>query len=184
MSNLHFRTSPSWRSSPVWTCLTLCVPRHQIPLALQWLYGHVPWDCGEHPDLGRSHNLLGDHLRTVHISGEVSPPLSPPPIEYPMPELISRQSDRNTPEVVREMFTHMSERAYGTVFEGEPSWVYSLPRVKRCSRDGHLSTSLLIDGHPDRRQHRDRLSVVLTAADNVEADAIPVLPSKRPPLPD
>ena len=38
---------------------------------------------------------------------------------------------------------------------------------------------VVIDGHPDRRQHPDRLSVVLTAADQVEVDdAIPVLPSK------
>ena len=56
-------------------------------------------------------------------------------------------------------------------------------RVQRCSRDAHLNTSWLVDGHPDRRQHRDRLSVVLTAADDVEVDAIPVMPSKRPPLP-
>ena len=41
---------------------------------------NVPWDCGEHPDLDRSHNLLGDHLRTVHMPGEVSPPPSPPPM--------------------------------------------------------------------------------------------------------
>ena len=33
------------------------------------------------------------------------------------------------------------------------------------------------------RQHRDRLLVKHTAADEVEADAILVLPSKRPPLP-
>ena len=66
---------------------------------------------------------------------------------------------------------------------GNPHGGYSLPRVKRCSRDGHLSTSWVIDGHEDRRQHRDRLSVKLTAADDVEADAILVLPSKRPPPP-
>ena len=101
-----------------------------------------------------------------------------------MPEFINRQRDRNTPEGVRDTFAHMSELARGTVFGGEPSWGYSLPRVKRCSRDGHLSTSWLIDGHPDRRQHLDRLSVLLIAADDVEADAIPVvLPSKRPTLP-
>ena len=41
----------------------------------------------------------------------------------------------------------------------------------------------MIDGHEDRRQHRDRLSVKLTAADDVEADGILVLPSKRPPPP-
>ena len=100
-----------------------------------------------------------------------------------MPELISRQRDRHTPEIVRDIFTDMSERAHGTVFGGKPSWGYSLPRVKRCSRDGHLSTSWVIDGHEDRRQHRDRLSVKLTTADDVEADAIPVLLSKRPPPP-
>ena len=76
---------------------------------------NVPWDCGEHPDLGRSHSFLGDHLRKVHMPGEVSPPPSPPPMEHPMPELISRQRDRHTPQVVRDIFTHMSERAHGTV---------------------------------------------------------------------
>ena len=102
-----------------------------------------------------------------------------------MPELINGQCDRHTPEVVRDIFTHMSERAHGTVIDGEPLWGYrySFPRVKRCSRDGHLSTSWLIDGHPDRGQHRDRLSMVMTAADDVEADAVPVLPYKRPPPP-
>ena len=48
---------------------------------------NVPRDCGEHPNLGRSHNFLGDHLRKVHMPGEVSPPPSLPPVEYPMPEL-------------------------------------------------------------------------------------------------
>ena len=70
---------------------------------------NVPWDRGEHPALSRSHNSLGDHLRKVHMPGEVSPPPSPPPVEYPMPELISRQRDRHTPEVVRDIFTYMSE---------------------------------------------------------------------------
>ena len=42
---------------------------------------NVPWDCGEHPSLDRSHNLLGDHLRAVHMPGELSPPPSPPPVE-------------------------------------------------------------------------------------------------------
>ena len=35
---------------------------------------NVPWDCGEHPDFGFTHNLLGDHLRKVHMPREVSPP--------------------------------------------------------------------------------------------------------------
>ena len=144
---------------------------------------NLPWHCGEHPALVRSHNSDGDHLRKVHMPGEVSPPPSPPPVEYPMPELISRQRDRHTSEVVRAIFTYLCERAHGTVFGGEPSWGYSLPRAKRCSRDVHLSTSWVIDGHPDSKQHRDTLSVMLTAADDVKADAIPVLPSKRPPPP-
>ena len=112
---------------------------------------NVPWDCGEHPVLGRSHYSLGDHLRQVHMPGEVSPPQSPPPVEHPMPEMICRQRNRHTPEVVRDIFTHMSERAHASVFGGEPSWGYSLPRVKRCSRDGHLSTSWVTDGHEDGR---------------------------------
>ena len=120
---------------------------------------NAPWDCGEHPSLGRGHNLLGDHLRRVHMPSEVSPPPSPPPVEYPMPELISRQRDKPTPEVTRDIFNYMSERAHSTVFGGEPSLGYTLPRVKRCSHDGHLSTSWLSEGHLDRRQHRDRLSV-------------------------
>ena len=148
------------------------------------LRGHnVPLDCGEHPSLGPGHNLLGDHLRRVHMPSEVSPPPSTPPVEYPMPKLISTQRDKSTPEVARDVFNHMSERAHCTVFGGEPLWGYTLPRVKWCSRGGHLSTSWLIEGHPDGRQHRDRLSVVLTAADDVEIDAIPVMPSKRPPPP-
>ena len=54
-------------------------------------------------------------------------------------------------------------------------------RVSSCN--GHCSTSWCIDGHPDRRQHRDRLSVLLTVADDVEGDdAFEVLPTKRPPL--
>ena len=57
---------------------------------------NVPWACGEHPDLGRSHNLLGDHLLKKLNRGEVSPPPSPPPVEYPMPELVSRQRDKKT----------------------------------------------------------------------------------------
>ena len=35
---------------------------------------NVPWDCGEHPRLGRGHNSLGDHLREMHMLCEVSPP--------------------------------------------------------------------------------------------------------------
>ena len=143
---------------------------------------NVPWDCGEHPYLGRSHNSLADHLRLVHMPEEVSLPPSPPHVECPMPQMICRQRNRHTPEVIRDIFTHMSERAHASVFDGEPSWGCSLPRMKRCSRDGHLSTSWVIDGHlstswvidghEDRRQHRDRLLVKLTAADDVEADAI------------
>ena len=158
-------------------------PPDPIGVAVAVRGDNVPWDCGEHPDLGRSHNSLGDHLRQVHMPGEGSPPPSPPPVEYPMPEMIGRQRDRNTPEVVRDIFTHMSERAHGTVFGGEPSWGYSVPRVKQCSRDGHLSTSWVIDGHEDKRQHRDGLSVKLIAADHVTGDAILLLPSKRPPPP-
>ena len=123
---------------------------------------NVPWHCVEHPSLGRGHNSLGDHLRQVHMPSDVSPPPSPPRVEYPMPELISRQRDKSTPEVARDILNHMSERAHGTVFGGQPSWGCTFPRVKRQSCDGHLSTLWLIEGHPDRRQHRDRLSVVLT----------------------
>ena len=54
------------------------------------------------------------------MPSEVSPPPSPPPVEYPMPELIRGQRDKSTPEFVRDIFTHMSERAHGTVFVGEP----------------------------------------------------------------
>ena len=81
----------------------------------------VPWDFGEHPSLGRGHNSLGDHVRQVHMPSEVSPPPSPPPVVYPMPELISRQRDKSTPEVVRDIFNHMSERPHCTVFGREPS---------------------------------------------------------------
>ena len=68
---------------------------------------NIPWDCGEHPGLGRGHNSFGDHLRKVHMPSEVSPPPSPPPVEYPMPELISRQRDKSTPEVARDIFHHV-----------------------------------------------------------------------------
>ena len=67
-----------------------------------------------------------------------------------MPELIITKRDKCTPEVVCGIFTHMPERTHGFVFGGETSWGYTQPRVKRYSRNGHLSTSWLIDGHPDR----------------------------------
>ena len=83
----------------------------------------MPWVCGEHPGLGCSHDSLYDHLREVHMPSEISPPPSSPPVEYPMPKLISRQRNKSTSEVIRNIFTHMSEHAHGTVFGGEASWV-------------------------------------------------------------
>ena len=83
---------------------------------------NVPWDCGEHHSLGRGHNSLGDHQRHMHMPSEVSPPPPAPPVEYPMPELIGKQHDKSTTEVVRDIFTHISERTHDTVLGGEPSW--------------------------------------------------------------
>ena len=117
--------------------------------------------------------------------GEVSPLPLLPPAEHPMPELISRQN-KSTSEVAVDVYVHMSECTHAEGFGGESSWGHNLPRAEQYSQHGHCSTSWCIDGHPDRRQHWDRLSVVLTAADKVEVeDAIAVLalPPRLLPLP-
>ena len=111
---------------------------------------NVLCDSGEYPQLRRRHNSLGDHLRDVRM------PPSSPVGEYPVPELVSRQQNKSTPKVARDTFVLISECTHAQVFGGEASWGHTLQRAARCSRYGNCSTSWCIDGHPDRRQHRDR----------------------------
>ena len=82
---------------------------------------NVPWDCGEHPMLGRGQNSPDDHFHEVRMPSEVSPPPSSPPTDYQMPELVSRQQIKSTPEVARDVFTNISKRAHATVFGGKAS---------------------------------------------------------------
>ena len=46
-----------------------------------------------------------------------------------MTELISRQRSKFTPEVARDVFDHMSERAHSAFSGWEASWDHIPPRV-------------------------------------------------------
>ena len=68
----------------------------------------VPWDYGEHPALGHRHNDMSQTLHTHHV-----PPLPPgtksPPPQLDSAVLISRRRNRDTPEVVKDIFNYVTE---------------------------------------------------------------------------
>ena len=69
---------------------------------------NVTWDCGEHPALGYRHNDMSQTLHSHHV-----PPLPPgtksPPPQLDSAVLISRQRHRDTPEVVKDIFNHVTD---------------------------------------------------------------------------
>ena len=78
---------------------------------------NVPWDCGEHPALGHRHNDVSQTLHTHHV-----PPL-PPGTNSATPQLdsallISCRRNRDTPEVVKDIFNYVTEQAHAQTFGG------------------------------------------------------------------
>ena len=82
---------------------------------------NIPWDCGEHPTLGHRHNDMSQTLHSHHV-----PPLPPgtksPPPQLDSAVLISRHRHRDTPEVVKDIFNHVTDQAHAETFGGPALW--------------------------------------------------------------
>ena len=140
---------------------------------------NVPWDCGEHPAVGHRHNDMSQTLYTHHV-----PPL-PPGTQSPPPQLdsallISRRCNRDTREVVKDIFNFVTYRAHAETFGGPVLWIRGVPREDAFNKYGHVVTQSCVIAVPGSTMHGDRHVVVFSqAADIIVQDAIKVVPNTR-----
>ena len=138
---------------------------------------NVPYDFGDHPALGHRHNDMSQMLHTHHV-----PPL-PPGTKLPPPRLgsavlINRRCNRNTPEVVRDVFNYVTDKAHAETFGGPAI----LGRGVQDSfyKYDRVATHSCATAVPDSTKDRDRDVVVFSqAADMNVQDAIKVVPNTR-----
>jgi hypothetical protein len=140
---------------------------------------NVPWDCGEHPALGHRHNDMSQTLYSHHV-----PPLPPgqksPPPQLDSAVLISRHRHRDTPEVVKDIFNHVTDQAHAEVFGGPALWGRGIPKEDSYNKHGHVATHSCAAAVPGSTRHRDRSVVVFSHADDINVqDAIRVVRNLR-----
>jgi hypothetical protein len=140
---------------------------------------NVPWDCGEHPALGHRHNDMSQTLHSHHV-----PPLPPgqksPPPQLDSAVLISRHRHRDTPEVVKDIFNHVTDQAHAEVFGGPALWGRGIPKEDSYNKHGHVATHSCATAVPGSTRHRDRSVVVFSHADDINVqDAIRVVRNLR-----
>ena len=72
------------------------------------------------------------------------PPLPPgtksPPPQLESAVLISLRRNRDTPEVVKDVFTYVTNRAHTETFGGPPLWGQGVPKEDSFNRYGHVAT--------------------------------------------
>ena len=140
---------------------------------------NIPWDCGEHPALGHKHSDVSQTLYSHHV-----PPL-PPGTQSPPPQLdsavyISRRRNRDTPEVVKDIFNFVADRTHAETFGGPALWGRGLPREDAFNKYAHAATQSCATAVPGSNRHRDRHGVVFSQAADIDVQAaINVVPSER-----
>ena len=82
---------------------------------------NVPLDCGEHPGLGKEHNMLTACLHDIVVALSSSPEASPGSATLPEAVLISRHRHRN-PLTLRMLRAHMLQSVHMLLrLAGNPS---------------------------------------------------------------
>ena len=133
---------------------------------------NIPWDCGEHPALGHRHNDMSQTLHSHHV-----PPLppgkkSPPPL-LDSAVLISRHRHRDTPELVKDIFNHVTKQAHAETFGGPALWGRGISKEDSYNKHGHVATHSCAAAVPGSTRHRDRSVVVFSHTDDINVqDAI------------
>ena len=140
---------------------------------------NIPWDCGEHPALGHRHNDMSQTLHSHHV-----PPLPPgtksPPPQLDSAVLISRRRHRDTSEVVKDIFNHVTDHAHAETFGGPAIWGCSVPKEDSYNKHGHVATHSCAAAVPGSTRHRDISVVVFSHADDINVqDAIRVVRNLR-----
>ena len=140
---------------------------------------NIPWDCGENTALGHRHNDMLQTLHSHHV-----PPLPPvtksPPPQLDSAVLISRHRHRDTPEVVKDIFHHVTDQAHAETFGGPALWGRGVPQEDSFNKHGHVATHSCAAAVPGSTRHRDRSVVVFSHADDINVqDAIRVVRNLR-----
>ena len=90
---------------------------------------NLPWECGEHPELGQRHNDMSQTLHTHRVrQRSVDSPLHEPAVESAV--LISRQRHKSTPDMVYDLLNYVTEKAHAEAFGAPPLWGSGLPKDK------------------------------------------------------
>lgn len=123
--------------------------------------------------------MTSQTLHSHHV-----PPLPPgtksPPPQLKSAVLISRQSNRDTPAVVKDIFSYVTDRAHAEAFCGPPLWGSGVPRSDSDNRFGHLATKSCAKAVPGSTRHRDRYVFEFSRSRDINVQyAIKVLPSTR-----
>ena len=140
---------------------------------------NIPWDCGEHPTLGHKHNDMSQTLHSHHVR-PLPPSTKSPPPQLDSVVLISRHRHRDTPEVVKDIFNHVTELAHAEMFGGPAIWGRGIPKEDSYNKHGHVATHSCAATVPGSTRHRDRSVVVFSHADDINVqDAIRVVRNLR-----
>ena len=131
---------------------------------------NILWDCGEHPALGHRHNDMSQTLHSHHV-----PPLPPgkksPPPQLDSAVLISRHRHRDTPEVVKDTFNHVTDQAHAETIGGPALWGRGIPKEDSYNKHGHVATHSCAAAVPGSTRHRGRSGVFFSHADDINVQA-------------
>ena len=114
------------------------------------------WDCGEHQDLGKEHNVLTARLHDIVVAPSPSPEASPDLTPLRGTVLISRHRSRSTLDVAHVAFTYVAKHTHAAAFGGKFLWGKELPVDDRMSKHGQLGVTACQSDLPGNIRHRDR----------------------------
>ena len=122
---------------------------------------------------------MSQTLHSHHV-----PPLPPgqksPPPQLDSAVLISRHRHRDTPEVVKDIFNHVTDQAHAETFGGPALWGRGIPKEDNYNKHGHVATHSCAAAVLGSTRHRDRSVVVFSHADDINVqDAIRVVRNLR-----
>ena len=143
---------------------------------------NAPWVCGEHPALGQRHNDMSQTLYSHHVH-PLPPGTKLPPPHLDRAVLIIRRRNRETPEVVKDIFKHVTDRTHAEAFGSPDLWGWNIPKADNFNKYGHVATHSCARTVPGSTRHRDRRVVVFSQAADINVqDAIKVVPNTREAL--
>ena len=122
---------------------------------------------------------MSQTLHSHHV-----PPLPPvtksPPPQLDSAVLIRRHRHRDTLEVVKDIFNHVTDQAHAETFGGPALWGRGVLKEDSFKKHGHVATYSCAAAVPGSTRHRDRSVVVFSHADDINVhDAIKVVRNMR-----